>query len=423
MEKADESGSGIKVSQGVAALTLKMEKVNVTGFEFGIYTDLPKDNSLERTLQLTDCVFENNLQKAIYVESLTSSSIKNCQFINCGTKVEDAAHDMATAVDINLKYGDYEKITIEGCIFENCGAGLGGALLIKARDDGNYANTPATLDGVTIDNCTFTDNNRDIVFGEPMKNNAGPTGVTINGEEVEPSTGVQPGQQEIGGATVLDYRVAEGNTGLAFVGNTVGVVVDENEDSLTFDEATFEEAVADFFCADCVADPGSDHAEHKPFAKVSGDEIELVQAEDGRMPYFRLDQADLEGKTYTISYDVTVTYTEEEGGEFSVNTGNTNYDSDAHYVLKQGEGLFNFNPSKEVSTADAFKKGGKFHVEATYTLDTDGTPVTELTTTAEDETEATITGKGGQNKGSIYWCGYTYENVEAIVSNFTLSWK
>ena len=202
LEKAEKTGTAIKVPSANADFTLNLTKCNFDGFEFGIYRDLPKNTTAAATMNLTGCTFENADQKAIYVEALTNSTIQGCQFINCGTK-EDGAHAMSSAVDINLKYGDYENISIQDCNFEGNGAGLGGALLIKARDDGSYADTPATLTGVTITGCTFTDNNRDIVFGEPMKNNAGPTDVMIDDVTVEPSTTTLPGKQNINGADIL----------------------------------------------------------------------------------------------------------------------------------------------------------------------------------------------------------------------------
>lgn len=423
LEKAKKTGTAIKVPSANADFTLNLTKCNFDGFEFGIYRDLPKDTTAKATMNLTGCTFENADQKAIYVEALTNSTIQGCQFINCGTK-EDGAHAMSSAVDINLKYGDYENISIQDCNFEGNGAGLGGALLIKARDDGSYADTPATLTGVTITGCTFTDNNRDIVFGEPMKNNAGPTDVMIDDVTVEPSTTTLPGKQNINGAEVLDYRVAAGNAGISFAGSATGVVVNDADDfDLTFDENTFGEAVTDFFCADCVANPGTNHADHETFATVNADgSLEMVQADDGRMPYFQMDNVDLESNTYTISYDLNVAYDDEADGVLSVNTGNTGWGADAHFVLKQGEGLYNFSGNTLLSGADVFKNDGTFSVVVTYTLD-NGTPKTELTITAADGTEATIESEGGSNKNAIYWCGYTYENVSASVADFTLTCK
>ena len=416
-----KGSTAVKIPQG-ANVNLSMDNCEISGFEFGIYDSKSKSDDVKAPIwKLSNVVFKNCEQKAIYAEALTESEITDCKFINCG-KDPDAVYGMASAVDINLKYGNYENITIQDCYFEGNGAGLGGALLIKARDDGNYATPSATLTGVTITGCTFTGNNRDIVFGEPMKNNAGPTGVTINGVSVDPSTTTLPGEQTIGGAEVLDYRVAEGKTGLSFAGSTLGVVVeDANDFNLTFDKDTYGEAVTDFFCADCVSDPGSDHATHTTFATVNSDgSLQMEKASDGRLPDFRLNNVDLENNTYTISYDLNVKYTGESGGVLGVNTGNTGWGADAHFVLKQGEGLYSFaNKNAALSEADVFKTGGKFHVKVTYTLGND-TPKTELTIRAGNE-EKTITGQGGTDNKKIYWCGYTYENVSASVEDFTVT--
>lgn len=430
LEKAEKTGTAIKVPSANADFTLNLTKCNFDGFEFGIYRDLPKNTTAKATMNLTGCTFENADQKAIYVEALTNSTIQGCQFINCGTK-EDGAHSMSSAVDINLKYGDYENISIQDCKFEGNGAGLGGALLIKARDDGSYADESATLTGVTIIGCTFTDNNRDIVFGEPMKNNVGPYAVSIDGESVSPSEKeetVLPIKETYSGAEVWDYRVYSDKPGISFAGSATGVVVSDADNfDLTFDENTFGEAVTDFFCADCVANPGTNHADHETFATVTADgSLEMVQADDGRMPYFQMDNVDLENNTYTISYDLNVAYDDEADGVLSVNTGNTGWGADAHFVLKQGEGLYNFSGNTLLSGADVFKKDGTFSVVVTYTLDGD-TPKTTLTiepkNNAEDSLKFTIEGKGGSNKNAIYWCGYTYENVSASVADFTLTCK
>ncbi len=205
------------------------------------------------------------------------------------------------------------------------------------------------------------------------------------------------------------------------------MVNDADDFDLTFDEETFGEAVTDFFCADCVANPGTNHADHETFATVTADgSLEMVQADDGRMPYFQMDNVDLENNTYTISYDLNVAYDDEADGVLSVNTGNTGWGADAHFVLKQGEGLYNFSGNTLLSDADVFKNGGTFSVVVTYTLDGD-TPKTTLTiepkNNAEDSLKFTIEGKGGSNKNAIYWCGYTYENVSASVADFTLTCK
>ena len=86
--------------------------------------------------------------------------------------------------DINLKAGAYQNLTfINNTITNN---GLGGAkegvgITVKARDDGApYGAFPATLSNVSIESSLVAGNERGIRFGEPGKNNAGPTGVTVH---------------------------------------------------------------------------------------------------------------------------------------------------------------------------------------------------------------------------------------------------
>ncbi len=73
---------------------------------------------------------------------------------------------------------------IKGCTFVNNGTGTdqGGGILVKARgtgDDSSYSSSPATLENVTIEDCTFENNPKAIVLGEADKNNTGPTNVVI----------------------------------------------------------------------------------------------------------------------------------------------------------------------------------------------------------------------------------------------------
>ncbi|MFC6771483.1 hypothetical protein ACFQDD_08145 [Halorubrum pallidum] len=63
------------------------------------------------------------------------------------------------------------------------------AIAIKQRDDGSYSDTPATLDGVTIDNVTVEDSANGLRFGEPGVDYSGepdgPTDVTITDSTFE----------------------------------------------------------------------------------------------------------------------------------------------------------------------------------------------------------------------------------------------
>lgn len=156
----------------------------IEGFSYGVYFGAKTRQHNTLNVSMSDTVIQDNLIKGMYFETLSNSAFTNCQILRNGAdpeKVHDNFNTWLCGVDINLKYGTYENIDFVDCMFEDNGAALGGALLIKARDDGDYAKDPATLDGVTIDGCTFADSNNgnDIAFGEPDRNNSTPTNVTI----------------------------------------------------------------------------------------------------------------------------------------------------------------------------------------------------------------------------------------------------
>jgi hypothetical protein len=95
-------------------------------------------------------------------------------------------------LELNLKAGSYANFLFDDCTIT--GNGIGGAregcgLAIKARDDApSYSTFPAMIDGVVIRESTITGNERGIRIGEPAKNNASPTNVTIQGCTISGNT-------------------------------------------------------------------------------------------------------------------------------------------------------------------------------------------------------------------------------------------
>lgn len=169
---------------------LKLTNVTVDGFSYGLYFGI---NPAGNTTDINDnpvSVTANNLTvqncyiKGAYFEKLTDSSFTSCKFLNNGTDPNKVANDsMRTwmcGVDINLKNGSYKNISFTGCTFTNNGANSGTALLIKARDDGNYG-SDTSLDGATVSGCTFSGNNGSypVIIGEPGKDNKTPVNVSI----------------------------------------------------------------------------------------------------------------------------------------------------------------------------------------------------------------------------------------------------
>lgn len=168
---------------------LQLTNVTVDGFSYGLYfgqnpagTGATNNNPVSVTAN--NLTVQNCYIKGAYFEKLTDSSFTSCKFLNNGTDPNKVASDsMRTwmcGVDINLKNGSYKNISFTGCTFTNNGANSGTALLIKARDDGNYG-SDTSLDGATVSGCTFSGNNGSypVIIGEPGKDNKTPVNVSI----------------------------------------------------------------------------------------------------------------------------------------------------------------------------------------------------------------------------------------------------
>ncbi len=125
---------------------------------------------------ISDTTFNNNGLKGIYVEKLSDATFTNITVDGSGNGASPGA-----GIDINLKFADYSNITIGNSVINNCGNNSGMGIGIKARDDGAYAGSPATLDSVTLSGLTVTAALYGVLVGEPGRLNAGPTNVTISG--------------------------------------------------------------------------------------------------------------------------------------------------------------------------------------------------------------------------------------------------
>ena len=171
---------------------LQLTNVTVDGFSYGLYFGKNPAGGIGPYNENPVSVTANNLTvqncyiKGAYFEKLTDSTFTSCKFVNNGTdetKVESGFRTWMCGVDINLKNGSYKNISFVGCTFTNNGANSGTALLIKARDDGNYGKT-TSLDGATVSGCTFSGNNgtTPVVIGEPNANNKTPVNVSIQSD-------------------------------------------------------------------------------------------------------------------------------------------------------------------------------------------------------------------------------------------------
>lgn len=170
---------------------LKLTDVTVEAFTFGLYFGNNEANDAALSVTADNLTVQDCYVKGAYFEKLTDSTFTDCKFLRNGDNVADVNPAQSwlvnwmCGVDVNLKYSDYQDIKFDGCTFTGNGANSGTALHIKARDDGdNYGgDKAATLDGVTVTDCTFQNNNAavkaPIVLGEPDKNNKTPVNVYI----------------------------------------------------------------------------------------------------------------------------------------------------------------------------------------------------------------------------------------------------
>lgn len=145
-------------------------------------------------------LFQDLGEKGIYVEQLNNAQFLDLTMINVGEfgrgdpfGNDDQEGEFGAGIDINLKYGDYENIEIAGFDFTDVGSSsgvdnwpptnpsldFGAAIVVRARDDGSYAGTPATLDGVSIHDGSIDGTSTGIRLGEPGVDNAGTTGVVV----------------------------------------------------------------------------------------------------------------------------------------------------------------------------------------------------------------------------------------------------
>ncbi len=181
--------SGIYIDMDGSVSNITISDCNFSDLAYGLTVNKSASSSSGFSdATITGCTFNNNISKAMYFEKLSSATITSSTFSDNGdtTLAASWAKAYCTAIDVNLKYGDYTNVTFSNLTFSNNGLGstYGSALSIKARGTGNdpsYSADPATLDTVSITGCAFQNNKANIRFGEPGKDNTQPANVSANG--------------------------------------------------------------------------------------------------------------------------------------------------------------------------------------------------------------------------------------------------
>jgi hypothetical protein len=200
----EESVTGVR--KGTAAVVTNFEMTDGTISDsyhgMAIYAATAAGAFDEVTID--GVTFERLTEKGIYAEQLSDAVITNITMNDVGEFGRGPAFGAAgkgeygNGIDINLKYGTYANIAISDFTFTDVGSSsepdsvpldFGGAISIKARDDGpSYNTVPASASNVTIANGTINGTSTGIRVGEPGKNIAGPavtvTNVTISNADV-----------------------------------------------------------------------------------------------------------------------------------------------------------------------------------------------------------------------------------------------
>lgn len=174
-------GAGFRIPTSMASMdgllitASHLDNNGLAGWE--AYTATPV-GPLQHVM-VSDTTFNDNLNKGIYIERLSHAQFTGIEVTSSGT-----VGGFAAGIDLNLKYANFEDITIQGSTISSSGTGdpiNGVGLTVKARNDApSYSTFPATLVGVSISNNEITANQTGIRFGEPGKNNNGPTGVAVH---------------------------------------------------------------------------------------------------------------------------------------------------------------------------------------------------------------------------------------------------
>ncbi len=185
-----ERGLYVDLTSSLSYLTIVDSAFN--NLTYGWYTQkqVSADTSTVSHVSVTNTEFNHNNHKGVYAEKLSDTTFTGCTVNENGfdsSALPSYFAPWSAGIDVNLKAGTYEGFVFDNCVFIDNAideAKEGVALTVKERGTGNnpsggYVAYPAHCDDVTVTQCTFTNNERGMRFGEPGKENLGPTNVTV----------------------------------------------------------------------------------------------------------------------------------------------------------------------------------------------------------------------------------------------------
>ncbi len=214
-----ESEVGLKVSTNASLTNLEINNSAFNNLTYGWYFakqgNWGPGGSIVSSVVVSGTTFNNNDAKGIYVEKLSDAAFINSSVQNNGLYTSFWNARWNAGFDINLKGEEtYQNLSFSGMTFSGNALNTrdGAALMIKARDDGaTYGAYPASLTNVTIQNSFFTGNERGIRFGEPDKNNATPTNITVTNNSISGNAQTYTGTDGSAYGGVINYTQATVN--------------------------------------------------------------------------------------------------------------------------------------------------------------------------------------------------------------------
>ncbi|WP_171015847.1 FG-GAP repeat protein [Devosia sp. FKR38] len=242
------SDSVVGINKGTAAVVTGLDITggSITDSYMGInFAKATGSGGMATDVVIDGTHFEHLTEKGIYVETFDQSTIKNVVMDDVGTfgrgyafaakTPYDQTGEFGNGIDINLKYGAYSGIVIEGFTMTNVGASngpdtvpadFGAAIGIKVRDDGSYGgvNAASYTGSVIVRDGTIDDTSTGIRAGEPGKAIAGPvvevSGVTITGATVADIDNVTQSTMTVTAGAENDFVAAPTTTGsITFIGD------------------------------------------------------------------------------------------------------------------------------------------------------------------------------------------------------------
>ncbi|GAP10825.1 protein containing conserved repeat domain [Bellilinea caldifistulae] len=211
-----ESEVGLKVATSASLQNITVEGSSFDQLHYGWYFakhgDWTSGSSNVENVVVVNTTFNENSSKGIYVEKLSNATFTNVLVEDNGWNTLFFNAQWNAGIDINLK-GEAGGKTYQNLIFNNLtvknnakGTKNGAGVMIKARDDGStYSLYPATLTNVQINGGIFEGNERGIRFGEPEKNNAGPSNVVIQNAIIRNNTKSYTGNDGSAYGGVINY--------------------------------------------------------------------------------------------------------------------------------------------------------------------------------------------------------------------------